>query len=178
MAKETYEKALANVLRHEGGYTNHPRDPGGPTNFGITIYDYHLYIDKNGTAQDVKNMSVDQAKAIYKSKYWDILRCDDLPIGVDYSVFDLGVNSGIGRAGQFLRSALSLPPFALKQFIVTDDVVVAALKSDPIELIKKINDMRMTFLKRLGTWSTFGRGWTRRVSEVTAISIELATAGV
>lgn len=175
MAKETYEKALANVLRHEGGYTNHPRDPGGPTNFGITIYDYRLYIDKNGTAQDVKNMSVDQAKEIYKSKYWDVLRCDDLPVGLDYSVFDFGVNSGVGRAGEFLRRSLDFP---VTPKIITDEVIDAVQRRNARDLICGINDMRLAFLKRLKTWPSFGRGWTRRVAEVKAVSLELAAKGV
>lgn len=175
MAKETYEKALANVLRHEGGYTNHPADPGGPTNFGITIYDYRLYIDKNGTAQDVKNMSIEQAKTIYRSKYWDVCRCDDLPAGLDYTVFDLGVNSGVGRAGEFLRRALDLPT---SPKIISNEVVAAVHKKPATDLIHAINTMRLSFLKRLKTWPTFGRGWSRRVSEVKAISLQIAAAGV
>lgn len=172
MAKETYETALKNVLRHEGGYTNHPADPGGPTNYGITIYDYRLYINKNGTAQDVRNMSLEQAKKIYRSKYWDIMHCDALPAGVDYTVFDVGVNSGVGRAAEFLRQALNLP---ISPKTITSEIVVAASKAKPQDLIYGINDLRLKFLKRLRIWGSFGRGWTRRVNEVRALSLELAS---
>src|SRR5690242_3601962 len=108
MAASTYDDALARLLAHEGGYTNHPDDPGGPTNFGITIADYRRYARADATAADVRAMSVEEAKAIYRKRYWDAQRCDDLPAGVDYAVFDYGVNSGIGRSGKVLRRALAL----------------------------------------------------------------------
>src|SRR6185437_8422105 len=100
MAASTYDEALRRLLAHEGGYTNHPSDPGGPTNFGITIYDYRKYVKPNATAADMRAMTVGEAKAIYRKRYWDAQRCDELPAGVDYSVFDYGVNSGIGRSGK------------------------------------------------------------------------------
>ena len=86
MAASTYDGALRRVLAHEGGYTNHPSDPGGPTNFGITIADYRKCVMPNATAADVEAMRLDEAKAIYRTKYWDAMRCDDLPAGVDYAV--------------------------------------------------------------------------------------------
>src|SRR4029079_3582164 len=108
MAAWTYDEALRRLLAHEGGYSNHPSDPGGPTNFGITLADYRKYIDARGTAADVRRMSVAQAKAIYRSKYWNAMRCDELPAGVDYAVFDYGVNSGIGRAPRVLTRVLGM----------------------------------------------------------------------
>ena len=109
MAASTYDEALRRLLAHEGGYTNHPSDPGGPTNFGITIYDYRKYVKPNATAADVRAMKLDEAKAIYRTKYWAAQRCDELPAGVDYSIFDYGVNSGIGPAAEFC-AALSVCP--------------------------------------------------------------------
>ena len=103
MAAWTYDEALRRLLAHEGGYTNHPSDPGGPTNFGITIYDYRKYVKPNATAADVRAMTVGEAKAIYRKRYWDAQRCDELPAGVDYAVFDYGVNSGIGRSRKVLQ---------------------------------------------------------------------------
>ena len=88
MTAANYDEALRRLLAHEGGYTNHPSDPGGPTNFGITIHDYRKYVKPNATAADVRAMTVDEAKAIYRAKYWNAQRCDGLPAGVDYSVFD------------------------------------------------------------------------------------------
>ena len=107
--QSTFETCLSLLLVHEGGYTNHPSDPGGPTNFGITIEDYRRYVKVNATAADVRRMRLDEAKIIYREKYWDAQRCDELPAGVNYAVFDYGVNSGTGRSGKVLRRMLGLP---------------------------------------------------------------------
>lgn len=152
--KQNFNDCLTRLLKDEGGFTNDPRDPGGATNFGITLKDYQLYINKNGTASSVRDMTVDQAKTIYKSKYWDALDCDNLPSGVDYTCFDYGVNSGLGRPRKDLVKFKGLTGAAL---------------------INAINDERMSFLRSLRTFSTFGNGWTRRVNGVRKHSIELAT---
>ena len=137
--KQNYNDCLQRVLKYEGGYTNNPADPGGPTNFGITLTDYRKYINSQGTAEDVRGMTVDQAKIIYKARYWDALNCDGLPSGVDFTVFDYGINSGLRR-----------PQNDLKRFSKLSDV----------PLINAINDERMSFLQALPTFATFGRGWT------------------
>ncbi len=172
MATWTYDDALRRLLAHEGGYINHPSDPGGPTNFGITINDYRKYIDAGGTAADVRGMTVAQAKAIYRSKYWNALRCDELPAGVDYAVFDYGVNSGIGRAPKVLKRVLGL---AATDSVVSSQVVAAARGRDARLLINAICDERMRFLKALRTWPVFGKGWTRRVSEVRTAALAAAS---
>jgi lysozyme family protein len=170
MAASSYDEALRRLLAHEGGYTNHPSDPGGPTNFGITIYDYQKYVKPGATAADVRAMKLAEAKSIYRAKYWDSQRCTDLPAGVDDSIFDYGVNSGIGRSGKVLRRVCGLPA---SSSIVNDQVLVAVAKRDPAALIAAINDERLLFLKGLKTWSVFGTGWARRVKEVKAFSLYL-----
>lgn len=171
MAAATYEQALRLVLGHEGGYSNHPSDPGGPTNFGITIYDYRKYIKPDATAADVRIMLPEQAKQIYRAKYWDALRCDELPAGLDYAVFDYGVNSGIGRSGIVLRRLLKLPDTSSA---ITDDVIAAARRANAAILAAALCDERLAFLQRLKTWPVFGNGWARRVAEVKAKAIVLA----
>jgi lysozyme family protein len=171
MTAANYTECLRRLLIHEGGYCNDPGDPGGPTKYGITIYDYRLYIDRNGTASDVKNMTVEQAEKIYRKRYWDALRCDELPSGVDYSVFDYGVNSGIGRSAKVLRRICGLPAGTT----ITPDVVAAVNARDSVGVINALNDERLRFLQGLSTWSIFGRGWGRRVSEVRAFSLKLAS---
>jgi lysozyme family protein len=171
MAAWTYDEALRRLLAHEGGYTNHPSDPGGPTNFGITIHDYRKYVKPNATAADVRAMRVDEAKAIYRKRYWDVQRCDELPLGVDYSVFDYGVNSGIGRSGKVLRRVVGLPD---NTHVVTDEVLRAVGKRDPKALVVAINDERLAFLKRLKTWPVFGKGWGARVATVKSVSLRMA----
>lgn len=170
MVKETYEEGLKQLLENEGGYSNDKNDPGGPTKYGITIIDYRLYIKAKGTADDVKNLSVDQAKDIYRRKYWDALACYSLPAGVDYAVFDYGVNSGIGRSGRVLRRLLGLPDGTHK---VDETVLAAVAKKDPKDLIEEITQERLKFLKSLKTWKYFGKGWNNRVIKVRALALQM-----
>lgn len=172
MASKNYDAALKKVLAHEGGYTNHPSDPGGPTNFGITIHDYRRYINKNGTALDVKNMKLAQAAKIYKEKYWDIQHCDEMPSGVDYAMFDYGVNSGVGRSQKVLQRILK---------VQVDGIIgaktLAALKAqDPQFVILAICKERLGFLRALRTWPVFGKGWGRRVTEVQDAALKMLRA--
>jgi lysozyme family protein len=170
MASSTYAAALTHLLAHEGGYTNHPDDPGGPTNFGITIADYRRYAKADATAADVRAMPIGEAKAIYRKRYWDAQRCDDLPAGVDYAVFDYGVNSGVGRSGKVLRRMLHLPD---DSSAVTDDVIAAARAADARALVTAICDERLRFLKSLNTWAVFGKGWEHRVGQVRAVALQM-----
>lgn len=167
--KDNYDRCLAEVLAQEGGYSNDRGDPGGPTNWGITIYDARMYWKHDATANDVRHMPLDVAKQIYRSKYWDAMSCDDLPAGVDLAVFDYGVNSGIARSAMVLQ----------RECGVADDgrigplTLAAAQKQDPSHLVTQICAERLAFLQRLRTWSIFGRGWGRRVSEVKALALSL-----
>jgi lysozyme family protein len=172
MAAASYEDALRRLLLHEGGYTDHPSDPGGPTKYGITIYDYRKYEKPNATAADVRAMPIAQAKAIYRAKYWDAQRCDELPAGVDYTVFDYGVNSGIGRSGKVLRRILGMPD---NTSVVNDSVIAAARAGDAKTLIVAICDERLRFLQSLRTWPVFGAGWGRRVVEVKSVGLAMAS---
>lgn len=170
MAAPSYDAALARLLAHEGGYSNHPSDPGGPTNFGITIHDYRKYVKPGATAADVQAMKVDDAKRIYRNKYWDAMRCDELPAGVDYAVFDYGVNSGIARAKKVLQRVVG----------VTDDgglgpqTMQAVRVCAPADIVRGICDERLDFLQSLKTWPVFGKGWGRRVAEVKAAALQMA----
>jgi lysozyme family protein len=144
---KNFDKVIPWLLKDEGGLTNDPDDHGGLTNFGIT---------QKETSIDVRTMTVDQAKAIYRKKYWDALGCDDLPAGVDYTCFDYGVNSGLGR-----------PRKALQRF--------KSLKGT--ELIDAINNERVAFLKALSEHpgqKKFLRGWLARVDRVRSRSKDLA----
>jgi lysozyme family protein len=171
MASSNFDSCLTRLLEHEGGYVNHPSDPGGPTNFGITIADYRKYTNPGATAANVRTMTLDEAKAIYRAKYWDALRCDELPVGIDYAVFDYGVNSGIARSGRVFRRVLNLPDDIN---IITDEVIAAARVSDAGAIIAAICDERLRFLQSLKTWAVFGKGWSRRVAEVKSGALAMA----
>jgi len=171
MAARNYDASILRVLAHEGGYTNHPSDPGGPTNWGITIHDARRYWKGGANAADVKAMPRSVAVAIYRAKYWDALRCDDLPPGVDYAMFDYGVNSGIGRAGKVLRRVLGVDASDWK---VTDAVLAQASLRKPEAVVRAICDERDRFLRSLKTWPVFGKGWARRVNEVRKAATAMA----
>jgi lysozyme family protein len=170
VAKQSYDVSLARLLQHEGGYTNHPADPGGPTNFGITIYDYRKYVKPGATAADVRRMTVEEAKSIYRAKYWDAQRCDELPAGVDYAVFDYGVNSGIGRSKKVLQRVVGVTADG----VLGPQTMRAVGRSDPKTVIVAICDERLRFLKRLRSWPVFGRGWGRRAAQVKATALAMA----
>ncbi len=173
--KHVFDGALLLVLAHEGGYVNHRADPGGPTNLGVTLRTarrYGIDIDGDGDTDvvDVKRLTPDHAAIVYRRGYWDAVRGDELPAGVDYAVFDLAVNSGPHRAAVFLQRALG----------VVDDGTVgpvtleAAHAADAARLVNDICDARLRFLRRLSTWRTFGTGWSRRVEDVRRQAVQMA----
>jgi lysozyme family protein len=172
MAASSYDAALARLLAHEGGYANHPSDPGGPTKFGITLAVYRRYAKPDAKAADVKAMRAEEAKTIYRRHYWDALRCDELPAGVDCAVFDYGVNSGVGRAAKVLQRVCGV-----KDDGVLGPLTMAAVaRQESKALIHAICDERLRFLRSLKTWRVFGRGWGRRVDEVRAAALAMAIA--
>ncbi|MES2783009.1 MAG: glycoside hydrolase family 108 protein [Pseudomonadota bacterium] len=168
--QSNFEKSLAYVLEHEGGYVNHPRDPGGATNKGVTQAVYDAYRKTRGRGQQpVKFISEAEVRAIYKFQYWDRVHGDLLPLGVDYAVFDFAVNSGVGRASKYLQAVLG----------VSQDGQIGALTlaaiANAARTINALCDRRMGFLRNLRTFLTFGKGWTRRVQGVRAHALEMAT---
>jgi lysozyme family protein len=172
MSASSYQTAILHVLASEGGYVNHPADPGGPTNWGITLADARHYWKTNATASDVRVMSLDVAKQIYRAHYWNSMSCDGLPAGVDYCVFDYGVNSGVGRSARVLQKLVKVP----QDGVIGPQTLAAAGEIDPAKLVNSICAERLAFLKALPTWRTFGKGWSARVAEVRATSLRLAAA--
>ena len=169
MSAACYEASIQRLLKSEGGYVNHPSDPGGPTNFGITIHDYRKHAKPDATASDVRAMRVEEARAIYRAKYWDAMRCDALPAGVDYCVFDYAVNSGTGRAPKVVQRILGVAVTG-----VMDEATLTQVRAcEPVALINAICDERLRFLQGLRTWPVFGAGWARRVGNVRATALAM-----
>lgn len=171
--KANFAECLRRVLVHEGGYVNHPKDPGGETNKGITQATYTAWLSGRGKPfKSVKHITDAEVSTIYKVQYWDKVQGDDLPSGVDYAVFDFAVNSGVSRAAKFLQRELNI-----KADGVIGQHTLAAVKSArvPAALVRSICDSRLAWLKRLKGWATFGKGWSLRVAEVRSFGIELAT---
>ena len=161
-----YEKCLETILHHEGGYVNHPKDPGGETNLGVTKRVYEEF----GGTKDMKDLTVEDVAPIYKKGYWDKMKGDELPNGLDLCVFDFGVNAGPGRAAKYLQTMIGT---------VADGGIgpntLAKLKEyvDEHGLAKSIDnyqEARQAYYEKLSTFATFGRGWTRRVDETTQLA--------
>ncbi|TJV19705.1 glycoside hydrolase family 108 protein [Mesorhizobium sp.] len=180
MAVSREKESLARVLAHEGGYSNHPKDPGGATMRGVTQRAYDGYRKAQGQAsRPVRSISTDELNEIYDRQYWDAVKGDLLPAGVDYVLFDGAVNSGPGRSIMWLQQALR-PAYTGRIDGVLGMGTLAALKADTNNdaLIDRICNARMAFLKHLGTFATFGNGWSARVREVRAIGQAWATGQV
>ena len=161
-----YDKCLETILHHEGGYVNHPKDPGGETNLGVTkrVYEEH------GGTKDMKDLTVEDVAPIYKSGYWDKMKGDNLPNGLDLCVFDFGVNAGPGRAAKYLQTMIGstpdggIGPMTLKA--VSEYVEEHGL----VKAIENYQDARQSYYEKLSTFDTFGRGWNRRVDETTQLA--------
>jgi lysozyme family protein len=167
--KENFAEALQKVLHHEGGFVNHPSDPGGMTNLGCTkaVWEEHC-----GHPVDEKAMRaltpVDVAP-LYRRKYWDKIKGDELPTGVDYVVFDCAINSGPGRAAKMLQACVGVEPDGG----IGPKTLAAVNSFDPKQLVEDYTKRRLSFLMYLPTWGTFGKGWGRRVAEVQATGLDM-----
>ncbi|MAN77770.1 MAG: hypothetical protein CML24_11405 [Rhizobiales bacterium] len=175
MARENFASALTEVLAHEGGYVNNPADPGGPTNLGVTLGTAkRLGIDVDGDGDtdiiDIKLLQPVDAAKVYRAEYWNKVRGDDLPSGLDFAVFDFAVNSGPGRAAKYLQALVGVA----QDGSIGPKTLAAVAAYDPAKLIDRLCDRRMTFLRNLSHWSTFGKGWTRRVEGVRAVAKQMA----
>lgn len=162
------------ILHHEGGYVNHPKDPGGETNLGVTKRVYEEWCMSNDLIQkDMKDLEVADVGPIYKENYWDRVKGDDLPAGLNLCVFDFGVNAGPGRAAKYLQALIGttvdggIGPNTLK--CVEEYVDEHGLQ----ETIEAYQKDRQSYYEELSTFETFGRGWTRRVEETTSSALEM-----
>ena len=157
------------LIKHEGGYSNHSSDPGGRTNLGITQQVWENWVDRSVTEEEMKALTKDMVKPLYKDLYWERVKGDKLPSGVDYCVFDAAVNSGVRRASQWLQSALGV---AADGSIGPQTIAVASV-TPPVTTITNYSAQRLKFLQGLSTWPTFGKGWERRVNEVKATALSM-----
>jgi lysozyme family protein len=169
--KSSFDDALVKVLKHEGGYVNHPRDPGGMTNLGVTKREWESWTGKAASEADMRALTPAKVAPLYKARYWDAVRADDLPAGVDYAVFDAAVNSGPAQAAKWLQRAVGVEADGK-----IGPATLAAVRAKPAaEVVAAFTERRRQFLQRLPTWGTFGKGWDRRVSEVANDSRRMAS---
>jgi len=158
---ENFDHSLDLVLKSEGGFVNNPKDPGGMTNLGVTASTWANFKGRNTNEKEMRSLTRDDVAPLYEKKYWDACKCDDLPSGVDYLVFDFAVNSGPGRSVKTLQRALGLPEDGAVGPVTIQTIDVM----DKTELIARFSDAKKQFYESLPTFATFGNGWLKRVDE-------------
>jgi len=168
--KSNFESALKAILHHEGGYVNHPADPGGMTNLGVTKRVWEEWVGHEVDEKTMRNLTPEIVGPMYKVKYWDKVKGDDLPAGVDYVVFDAAVNSGPGRAAKWLQACVGVDPDGG----IGPKTLAAVNAFDASQLVEDYAKRRLSFLMDLQTWDTFGKGWSRRVAEVQKTGLDMA----
>lgn len=186
MVAQNFAPALACVNVHEGGKDDDPRDPGGRTAYGVTQARYNQYRrDKSLPRADVWGITVPEREAIWRTYYWNVVRADELPAGLDYVVFDAAVNSGPAQAIKWLQRALNDVLKRIGGVLIAVDAqmgsntVAAANSIDDIDaVIGCMQDRRLAMLKALRTWPVFGKGWDRRVADVRKLGQAVARGSV
>ncbi len=168
--KGNFEACLRITLTHEGGWADHPSDPGGATMKGITIGTYAGWKGRKVTKAELRAISDAEVAAIYRKKYWDVVRGDDLPAGLDLVAFDGAVNSGPSRGAKWVQAALEVS----QDGKIGPVTLHAAGLAESGDAINGACDRRMAFLRGLKTWPTFGKGWTRRVDDIRQQALRMA----
>ena len=157
-----WQKSFELMLKSEGGYVNNPADPGGMTNLGVTKATWENWVGRESDEAEMRELTPEKVEPLYKKKYWDAVRGDELPAGLDYLMFDFAVNAGAGRAIKTLQTAIGVTPDG-----GFGSITMAAVQAvDPVELIEKFSQAKENFYRSLTTFSTFGKGWLNRVADV------------
>lgn len=162
MSASTWPVAFEALLKHEGGFVNHPRDPGGMTNLGVTRRAWEEWTSHPANEADMRGLTPGMVEPLYRERYWNAVRGDELPPGVDLAVFDCAVNSGPGRAAMLLQQSIGVWPDG----VIGPKTMAAIKEGEATEIVDRFCELRLLFLRGLPTWPTFGKGWERRVKEV------------
>jgi lysozyme family protein len=160
--QSNWDNAFKMMLASEGGYVNHPSDPGGMTNLGVTKRVWEEWVGRESNEKEMRSLTPDMVESLYKRKFWDACKCDDLPNGIDYLVFDFAVNAGPGRSAKILQTAIGVPADG-----GIGPITLAAVNAqEPDVLIEKFSQAKEDFYRSLNTFDTFGKGWLNRVAAV------------
>jgi len=175
--KSNFDASITKMLAHEGGYTDDKRDPGnrlpdgraGSTNLGVTQAVWEAFIGHKVSQEVMKALTRTDVGHLYKERYWDAVQGDELPTGVDYSVFDAAVNSGPRQAAKWLQRAVG----AVDDGAIGPMTLAKVLAHPADDVVERFNHQRLSFLQGLPTFGIYGKGWTRRVAEVQSVSASM-----
>lgn len=171
-----FETCLAIVLEHEGGFIDHPKDPGGMTNLGVTRAAWERWTGRSATEAEMRALTPMGVAPLYRREYWQKLGCDALPPALALCVFDFGVNAGPARAARYLQQLAGAHQdgvigartlAAVQQFATTWGLT---------DTVRQYQQSRRNYYRQLKHFATFGRGWLRRVDAVESKALRLATA--
>lgn len=167
---DKFNKCLDMLLAHEGGFVDHPKDPGGMTNLGVTRATLEQYRGGHVTEKEMRSLTPEDVAPLYYTEYAKKVRFDDLPDGLNWAVFDWAVNSGSGRPAKALQRILGCKADGA----IGPKTLQAVANHDAAELIEKLHDSRQKFYESLRTFETFGKGWTRRNNETLEQALHMA----
>jgi lysozyme family protein len=157
-----WQKSFELMLKSEGGFVNHPSDPGGMTNLGVTKATWENWVGRASDEAEMRGLTPEKVEPLYKKKYWDAVRGDELPAGISYLCFDFAVNAGAGRSIKTLQTAVGVTPDG-----GFGAITMAAVQAvDPVDLIERFSQAKEDFYRSLTTFETFGKGWLNRVADV------------
>ena len=167
---KNFDESLAWVLEHEGGHVDHAEDPGGETMMGVTKRVYERYCMENDLlVKDMRTLTHEDVAPIYKKNYWEKMKCDELPSGVDYFVFDFGVNAGPSRAIKFLQKVVG----ATQDGAIGPQTLGLVNDADVLHTLDALYSDRQNYYESLSHFKTFGKGWTRRNNEAKKHALHL-----
>ena len=167
--KNNFDKCLHMLLEHEGGYVNNVHDKGGMTNLGVTKRVYDKWIGRESTEQEMRDLTPDDVAPIYKKNYWNRVKGDQLPSGLDWACFDWAVNSGSGRPAKAVQRAVG----ATQDGAIGNQTLGLIAEKEPKFIIDYVYTVRQAFYESLDDYKHFGRGWSRRNTETLHQAMEM-----
>ena len=164
-----WQTSFVLMLKSEGGYVHHPDDPGGRTNLGVTQATWENWIGRQSNESEMRSLTADKVEPMYRKKYWNAVRGDELKLGIDYLMFDFAVNAGAGRAIKTLQTSIGVAADG-----AFGPITMAAVQAtDPVELIEQFSQTKKDFYQSLNTFDVFGKGWLNRVAKVKAEALKM-----
>lgn len=167
---DNFKKCLEIILENEGGFVDHPRDPGGMTNLGVTRGTYEQFLGRHVTEEEMRNLTPEDVAPVYKKEYWDRCRCNDLDNGLALFTFDWAVNAGSSKPAKCIQKFVA----AKQDGIIGAKTLGLVAEKTPKDIIEYMYDSRQKHYESLSTFDTFGKGWTRRNKHTFELALEMA----